>query len=83
MPKTKDGAAHTSVNKQTLPGSALDGIVQIDNPELLDNVVGGTPSGPPNSPPPPPPPPPNPDTPGYPTWGPPLPNHPVWSKPGQ
>lgn len=63
------------INKKSIKGSGLEGIVEIESPEALDSVVGGSPYGPQDCPPPPPPPPPPPTT--YPGQ-PPLPNSPAW-----
>jgi hypothetical protein len=43
------------VDQESIEGSDLEGIVEIDDSELLDEVVGGTPYGAPNYPSYPPP----------------------------
>jgi len=63
------------LSEENLAGSALDGIVALDDHQT--SVIAGGQYGPPNSPAPSPSPSPSP-TPGYPTWGPPLPNSPAW-----
>jgi len=63
-----------NVSKANIEGSVLDGIVEIESPEVLDAVAGGQVYGPPAPTPPPPPPWPPTTYPGQP----PLPNSPAW-----